>query len=92
MIRRNFMMVMIATPDENVHWLASLEAALMDFLQSTYEAGANLPSGSHKLTIKSRPPHYFSPRCFLPLGVKRQADFGPFSSGIISSKPSSRNL
>ncbi len=42
MIRRNFMMVMIAMPDENVYWLASLEAALMDFLQSTYEAGANL--------------------------------------------------
>jgi len=42
------MMVMIAMPDENVYWLASLEAALMDFLQSTYEAGANLAKWDRK--------------------------------------------
>jgi len=42
------MRAMIAMTDENVYWLASLEAALMDFLQSTYEAGANLAKWDRK--------------------------------------------
>jgi hypothetical protein len=38
---------MITVLGENVHWL-SPETALMDFLQSTYAAGANLAEWDRK--------------------------------------------
>jgi len=42
------MTAMIAMLDENVYWLPSLETALVDFLQSTYETGANLAKWDRK--------------------------------------------
>jgi hypothetical protein len=41
------MTAMITMRDENVYWL-SPETALMDFLESTYEAGANLAKWDRK--------------------------------------------
>ena len=47
-IRHSFMTAMITMLGENFYWSPSVETALMNFLQSTYEAGANLAKWDRK--------------------------------------------